>query len=631
MSKRYIPNAWETHGDVYHVAQKNPNAADDNPGTEELPFTTISAAAAKARDFDQILIDEGVYREQVPITGHGYPWEANSLLLFRAIPGKEVYLLGSDPFDTEWKEVAAGTYKAQLPESLFADGTYNPYELSCVVDEPAEVRPTDGPDLPETLGQIYANDESLEQLRSVEAVIDTPNSFVVSADGKKIICHFFSGQAPAMGTVELTTRERCFKPTFEVDNNNLYTIPWMQTKGMVVERAADPGAFSTSRPLVIRKNTGTGIMVRKTLDSIFRADELQIIDGNISYLSKDKPTIFCPRLERSVKVRPNDAKTIPVLSNDGTKTWTIHNGDNLCPAFYFLDKETGILIRYWRDALYDDLLGAFAANVYTTYYQLSPNGGQTWSEPEKLPLNKTGFPYGITKLQNGQVLWCTSENIASPPNHCGVTNIYLGTWRDDLSGIDWEPTARIEGEFNHKRKSISEPHACQFSDGRIFNVFRMGGTIPAQNESGVPALKSFSISEDNGHTWTKPATLCYEDGGYVYSSASYPDTFSSSKNGKSYVIININDKPCMGSDPRSVLQIAELSTDPVAVKRDTVAIIEEKLPEHHHLVRYSNWILFEERETKNMMLFMKLQMAETSPIRNGYDFNCHRYEIILPG
>jgi len=42
------------------------------------------------------------------------------------------------------------------------------------------------------------------------------------------------------------------------------------------------------------------------------------------------------------------------------------------------------------------------------------------------------------------------------------------------------------------------------------------------------------------------------------------------------------------------------------------------------------WTPIEERETKNLLLLMKLQMAEHCPIRNGYDFNCHRYEIILP-
>ncbi|KKK43068.1 hypothetical protein LCGC14_3169040, partial [marine sediment metagenome] len=179
-------------------------------------------------------------------------------------------------------------------------------------------------------------------------------------------------------------------------------------------------------------------------------------------------------------------------------------------------------------------------------------------------------------------------------------------------------------------QGFDEPNACQFADGRIFIIARAKDILVTQDQPGFPGVKLFSISEDNGRTWTKPAPLCYEDGSYVYSSASYPDTFCSSKNGKPYVIININEKPTMGCDPRSVLQIAELSTDPVVIKRDTVAIIEEKLPEHDPMVRFSMWLPLEQRETKNMLLFMKLMMSEYCPIRNGYDFNCHRYEIILP-
>ena len=630
MARRYIPNAWEQVGDTYYVAQKQANASDDNPGTEELPFKTISAAAAKARDFDQVLIGEGVYREQVPIVGHGSPWEANSHLVFRAVPGKEGYLTGSDPFDAKWEDVGKGTYKAKLPESLFAEGPYNPYELSCVIDEPGKVRPVAGPELPETLGQIYVDDEPLEQLTSVQAVQVTPNSFVVSADGREIICHFAGGTAPAAGTVELTVRERCFKPTFEVDKNNPYTVPLMQTKGMVVERAANPGPFSTSRPLTIRKNSGTGIVVRKTMDAVYRAAENVIMRGNLSYLSKDKPTILCPRLDRTVRGRPEEAAVVPMVSNDGTNTWQKYTGDNLRPGCYFLDEENGMLIRWWRDALYDDTLGGFAENVYHTFHQVSPDGGQTWSAPEELPLDKTGFPYNIIKLQNGQLFWCTLEDTAGPGTTLKILKTFLGTWRDDLSGVDWELTSTLQVDPGICSMGLSEPHACQFADGRIFVIMRQGGVLVSQEAPGFPSVKLFSISEDLGKTWTDPKPLTYDDGKYVYSSRSFPDTFRSSKNGRPYVIININEDPGYGCDPRTVLQVAELNTDPVAVKRDTVAIIEEKLPEHHHLVRMSNWITLEERETKNMLLFMKLQMSESCPIRNGYDFNCYRYEIILP-
>ena len=636
MVRRYIPNAWETHGDIYHVAQKCENASDDNPGTEELPFKAISAAAAKVKEFDRVMIDEGIYREQVPITGHGHPYEPLTLVFFMAIPGKEVYLTGADPFDADWKETAAGTYKAKLPESLFADGAYNPYELSCVVDEPGKVRPADGPELPETLGQIYVDDEPLEQLTSVQAVTDTSNSFVVSADGTEIICHFANSKAPAAGTVELTVRERCFKPTFEIPNVGeggelAFSAVYIQTRGMIVERAADPGPFSTSRLLSIRKNRGTGIEVRKTFSAVYRAAENVIMRGNLCYRSKDKPTIFCPRIDRSVRCRPEDAEVIPMLSDDGARTWRRHDGDNLRPASYFLDEEKNMLLRYYKQPISEvDNAGEYGANTYRLVYELSADEGKTWTEPEAMDLSGRGSAYGIIKLQNGKLLWVTTKNVAEVGYYCGACKIFIGTWREDLSGVDWESPATINADLNLTRQGIGEPHACQFEDGRIFIIFRMDGLTPSQDDPGKPALKSFSISEDNGRTWTKPAPLCYEDGRYVYSSTSFPDTFYSSKNGKPYVIININKNPCTGCDPRTVLQIAELNTDPVAVKRDTIAIIDERLPEHHFHVRLSNWITLEERKSKNMLLFMKLQMSEHCPVRSGYDFNCYRYEIILP-
>ena len=67
-----------------------------------------------------------MYREQVPITRHGTPWEANSLLLFRAVPGKAVYLLGSDPFEADWANIVPdnGTAWQGLPK---------PVSIACVL------------------------------------------------------------------------------------------------------------------------------------------------------------------------------------------------------------------------------------------------------------------------------------------------------------------------------------------------------------------------------------------------------------------------------------------------------------------------------------------------------------------
>ncbi len=53
----YIPTAWPSLGKTYYVSQGHPDASDKNPGTEALPFKTISAAAKVADMYDKVLID----------------------------------------------------------------------------------------------------------------------------------------------------------------------------------------------------------------------------------------------------------------------------------------------------------------------------------------------------------------------------------------------------------------------------------------------------------------------------------------------------------------------------------------------------------------------------------------------
>ena len=125
MTRPYLPNAWASCGRTYCVAQQHPRSSDKNPGTESLPFKTISAAAKVADTYDRVVIDEGVYREQVSILRHGYGiGQPRSLILFEAVPGKEVYVKGSDVFNPDWQDVGRGVFRADLPQSLFEKGGY---------------------------------------------------------------------------------------------------------------------------------------------------------------------------------------------------------------------------------------------------------------------------------------------------------------------------------------------------------------------------------------------------------------------------------------------------------------------------------------------------------------------------
>ncbi len=150
----YLPNSPSSLGKSYYVAQNNPKASDGNPGTAERPFKSIGKAASTAKMYDRVIIDEGVYREQVRLVNNGHMYSPESKIIYMAKPGVRVYLKGSDIFDGQWQELGGVVFKAKLPALLFEAGVYNPYELSCVLDDRKKNRPIQGDVLPETLGQI---------------------------------------------------------------------------------------------------------------------------------------------------------------------------------------------------------------------------------------------------------------------------------------------------------------------------------------------------------------------------------------------------------------------------------------------------------------------------------------------
>ncbi len=52
-------------GNVYYVDQSHPLANDSNPGTENLPWKTISKAASVLKAGDTVYVKEGIYRERI--------------------------------------------------------------------------------------------------------------------------------------------------------------------------------------------------------------------------------------------------------------------------------------------------------------------------------------------------------------------------------------------------------------------------------------------------------------------------------------------------------------------------------------------------------------------------------------
>ncbi|NJM14869.1 MAG: hypothetical protein HC896_05365, partial [Bacteroidales bacterium] len=88
---------WEAkelkHSNTYYVDQNNPVASDNNQGTEEMPFKTISKAAETLMPGERVLIKEGVYREKVqPMRGGT---SADKMIVYEAYQNNKVQVKGS--------------------------------------------------------------------------------------------------------------------------------------------------------------------------------------------------------------------------------------------------------------------------------------------------------------------------------------------------------------------------------------------------------------------------------------------------------------------------------------------------------------------------------------------------------
>lgn len=93
-----VPSS-QAEGRTYVVAQLHPAASDDNPGTPDRPFQTISRAAKAVQPGDAVLIEDGIYRETVVIEASG---TKEQHIVFQAAPMAQVTVTGADLIP-DWK------------------------------------------------------------------------------------------------------------------------------------------------------------------------------------------------------------------------------------------------------------------------------------------------------------------------------------------------------------------------------------------------------------------------------------------------------------------------------------------------------------------------------------------------
>lgn len=613
----FIPNSPCMTGKIFWV-DKSGN--DCNDGSREHPFATLNRAASELVPGSVVVVGSGVYREEIMLPCNGHRFQPEKSLLFLGQYGEKVWIKGSDLFTPEWEPAGPDVWNALLPEKLFIPGSYNPYCLSLDPDTAEKVRPcSDTPVLQRTRGGIFFDGKAFRQTGSRSELLAKEESFLIDADGRRILVHTPAGKTPSDFLVELVIRKRCFSPCF---SGTLF----YETRNIDASQAAEPGALCGSLPERIRTNPQSGITVERTrcFRSGFLSPALSVApDGDfllyVADASKKIPGIC---------VGDQVVFDFTLLrSSDAGITWTEKEngsvGHRLFPTL-FSDLERGFIVRSYLEYRDPSILFTMPGN-HCYFEEYSFDNGLNWSEP--VPVIDSGYYFDIVKLSDGSYIRPGQmSRIGLPYDDKAV--FLLGSWNGKR--IVWHPGAEIVVPPEESDCGIAEPHLCQFADGRLFSVLRQGARLASHNSPGIPSGKLCSSSNDGGRSWSKPEPLLYENGELVYSPRCFQNLFTSRKNGRSYLITNIAAEPCFNCDPRNRLQIIEIDPVTCRLKRNTESIIEAKLPEHHDLVRFSNFLMTEDPVSGNLILFLKMELSEFCPLRYGLDFSIYRYEIILP-
>ncbi len=147
-------------------------------------------------------------------------------------------------------------------------------------------------------------------------------------------------------------------------------------------------------------------------------------------------------------------------------------------------------------------------------------------------------------------------------------------------------------------RGVLEPEVAVLGDGRLLTVIR------GSNTETTAGRKWFNVSDDGGRRISPLQELRYDDGTRFYSPSSLHRFIRSERNGKLYWLANITPEPPDGNSPRYPLYLAEIDEDRLAVRRDSLLLVDDRGPNEPAAVQLSNFNLLEDRETLDIEIYL---------------------------
>ena len=157
LASLFLMLAGSAYAREFHVAK---SGSDTNDGSAAAPFLTINRAAMVLRAGDTVTVHAGVYREWVRPRNSGA--DTYSRIVYRAAPGEEVWIKGSEEVKGWTREKKTDVWKVVLPNSFFGD--FNPFAEPLRGDWLNVFKEA------YSLGEVYLNGKSLFQMETLDEV-----------------------------------------------------------------------------------------------------------------------------------------------------------------------------------------------------------------------------------------------------------------------------------------------------------------------------------------------------------------------------------------------------------------------------------------------------------------------------
>ena len=227
---------------TYYVDNRNPRAADSNPGTRQLPFLTISKAAHVLEPGERVVIMAGVYRERVSPARGGIGPE--KMISYEAAPGAEVIVKGSRLVNKGWE--ASTDYRLDLSASDRAKVKiyqrrlddiefhgYNPFGMVNIMQNRIYLNPTPAELRRHLLrrGMVFVDGKRLEQVEEYSELGHADGAFWCEHDGLTLHMRLPGDADPANHEVELVVQEQVFAPRVQ-------GLSYIRVKGITFEHAS---------------------------------------------------------------------------------------------------------------------------------------------------------------------------------------------------------------------------------------------------------------------------------------------------------------------------------------------------------------------------------------------------------